>query len=114
MSSKASRTAEDGERSCVPDKNFWQIHFDKYSAHDGSAYDASAYQASAYQASAYDASAYYASAYDASAYDAYAYDVSAYDVWVTRPEHPKGANDEVKEARKAFIKKSGPRGPLDF
>ena len=109
MSSKASRTAEDGERSCVPNKNFWQIHFDKYSAHDGSAYDASAYQASAYQASAYDASAYYASAYDASAYDAY-----AYDVWVTRPEHPKGANDEVKEARKAFIKKSGPRGPLDF
>ena len=99
MSSKASRTAEDGERSCVPDKNFWQIHFDKYSAHDGSAYDASAYQASAYQASAY---------------DAYAYDVSAYEVWVTRPEHPKGANDEVKEARKAFIKKSGPRGPLDF
>ena len=109
MSSKASRTAEDGERSCVPNKKFWQIRFDKYSAHDGSAYDASAYQASAYQASAYDASAY-----DASAYDAYAYDVSAYDVCVTRPEHLKGANDEVKEARKAFIKKSGPRGPLDF
>ena len=33
---------------------------------------------------------------------------------VTRPERPKGAKDEVKQARRAAIQKSGPNGPLDF
>ena len=34
--------------------------------------------------------------------------------WVTRPERPKGAKDEVKQARRAANQKSGPNGPLDF
>ena len=31
--------------------------------------------------------------------------------WVTRPERPKGAKDEVKEARRAADEKFGPGGP---
>ena len=31
--------------------------------------------------------------------------------WVTRPERPKGAKDEVKEARRATDKKLGPGEP---
>ena len=31
--------------------------------------------------------------------------------WVTRPERPKGAKDEVKEARRATDLKLGPGGP---
>ena len=34
--------------------------------------------------------------------------------WVTLPERPKGAKDEVKEARRATDKKLGPGGPLNF
>ena len=35
--------------------------------------------------------------------------------WVTRPERPKGAKDEVKEARKAKSRPVGPlSGPLNF
>ena len=34
--------------------------------------------------------------------------------WVTRPERPKGAKDEVKGARRATNKKLGPGGPLNF
>ena len=34
--------------------------------------------------------------------------------WVTRPEHPKGAMDEVKEAQRAAKKKLGPEEPLNF
>ena len=36
------------------------------------------------------------------------------DAWVTRPERPKGAKDEVKQARRAAAQKSGPGGPQDF
>ena len=32
-------------------------------------------------------------------------------VWVTWPERPKGAKDEVKEARRAADLKLGPGGP---
>ena len=39
--------------------------------------------------------------------------VGGLPAWVSRPERPKGAKDEVK-ARRAPNKKSGPRGPLDF
>ena len=31
--------------------------------------------------------------------------------WVTRPERPKGAKDEVREARRAADWKLGPEGP---
>ena len=38
-----------------------------------------------------------------------------YDAWVTRPERPKGAKDEVKQARRAQSQPEGPqarsRGP---
>ena len=41
--------------------------------------------------------------------------------WVTRPERPKGAKDEVKQARRAQSRPEGPlprsrapEGPLDF
>ena len=38
----------------------------------------------------------------------YIMDTSA---WVTRPERPKGAKDEVKDAGRVADKKLGPGGP---
>ena len=34
--------------------------------------------------------------------------------WVTRPERPKGAKDEVKMPEGPPIRSQGPEGPLDF
>ena len=34
--------------------------------------------------------------------------------WVTRPERPKGAKDEVKRPEGPPIRSRGPEGPLDF
>ena len=34
--------------------------------------------------------------------------------WVTRPERPKDAKDEVKEAQRATNLKLEPGGPLNF
>ena len=91
----------------------------------------------------YDTCIYYACIHDAYVYGTCAYDtqsmthvaswihVSHYHIsciidanvekevlvnfaWVTRPERPKGAKDEVKRPEGPPIRSRGPEGPLDF
>ena len=40
--------------------------------------------------------------------------VSNNPIRVTRPEHPKGTKDEVKQAQRAATQKPVPGWPLDF
>ena len=66
--------------------------------------DASVCVASVCDASVCDASVCVASVCDASVHDA----SRCNGVWVTLPERPKGAKDEVKEARRAKWRPAGP------